>query len=310
MGDLSATIKIETLMITVCWTEFHIKYKESYSYMIKIKNLNKSFKAFKALKDINLLVERGELFAYLGPNGAGKTTTIKILTGLTKFSSGKVYLNGYDVEKEGLFAKEQCGVVPQSINLDQELTVFENLDIHGRLYKIPKKKRVNRINELLEYLEVLDRKDSLAKHLSGGLKRRVMIARALVHSPKILFLDEPTVGLDAAIRKRIWAIVKRIQQDGTTIFLTTHYIEEAEYLAQRVAFLNEGLIVEVDTPKNLVDKMGAWAVDRVVDSQLETSYYNKREDASAYILGQNTDCMLRRVNLEDSFLSLTGKKVK
>ncbi len=310
MADLSATTKIETFMITVCWTEFHIKYKESYSYMIKIKNLNKSFKAFKALKDINLLVERGELFAYLGPNGAGKTTTIKILTGLTKFSSGKVYLNGYDVEKEGLFAKEQCGVVPQSINLDQELTVFENLDIHGRLYKIPKKKRVNRINELLEYLEVLDRKDSLAKHLSGGLKRRVMIARALVHSPKILFLDEPTVGLDAAIRKRIWAIVKRIQQDGTTIFLTTHYIEEAEYLAQRVAFLNEGLIVEVDTPKNLVDKMGAWAVDRVVDSQLETSYYNKREDASAYILGQNTDCMLRRVNLEDSFLSLTGKKVK
>jgi ABC-2 type transport system ATP-binding protein len=278
--------------------------------MIEIKNLNKSFKSFKALKDINLTVEKGELFAYLGPNGAGKTTTIKIITGLTKYSSGKVYLNGYDVEKKGLFAKEQCGVVPQSINLDQELTVFENLDIHGRLYKIPKKKRDSRINELLEYLEVADRKYSLAKQLSGGLKRRVMIARALVHSPKILFLDEPTVGLDAAIRKRIWAIIKRIQQDGSTIFLTTHYIEEAEYLAQRVAFLNEGEIVEVNTPKNLVAKMGSWAVDRVVDNQLETSYYNKREDASVYIGTQNTDCMLRRVNLEDSFLSLTGKKVK
>ncbi len=278
--------------------------------MIKIENLNKFFKSFQALKDINLLVEKGELFAYLGPNGAGKTTTIKILTGLTKYSSGKVSLNGYDVKKEGLFAKEQCGVVPQSINLDQELTVFENLDIHGRLYKIPKKKRDFRINELLEYLEVADRKDSLAKQLSGGLKRRVMIARALVHSPRILFLDEPTVGLDAAIRKRIWAIIKRIQQDGATIFLTTHYIEEAEYLAQRVAFLNEGSIVENDTPKNLVDRMGAWAVDKVVDNQLKTSYYKKREDASAYTACQNTDCMLRRVNLEDSFLSLTGKKVK
>ncbi|RLC18970.1 MAG: ABC transporter ATP-binding protein [Deltaproteobacteria bacterium] len=277
--------------------------------MIRIENLNKYYKSIHALKGVTLHVAEGELFAYLGPNGAGKTTTIRILNGLTTLSSGNAYLNGFNIETHKLQAKQQSGLVPQSANLDQELTVFENLDVHGRLFGMPAKKRVEKIHELLEYVDMADRKDSLTKHLSGGLKRRVMVARALVHSPKILFLDEPTVGLDANIRRRIWGLVKKIQQNGTTIFLTTHYIEEAEFLAQRVSFLDKGAIVAVDMPQNLMRRIGTWAIDRITDNQMETVYFKTREDANKYIGGQKESFTLRRVNLEDAFLSLTGKKV-
>ena len=278
--------------------------------MIILENLNKHYKSVHALKNINLHVTQGELFAFLGPNGAGKTTAIRIMTGLTRLSSGKAFLNRFDVEKNALAAKKECGLVPQAINLDQELTVFENLDIHCRLYRMSCTKRKVKIDELLDYMEISDRKDTLVKHLSGGLKRRVMIARALTHAPKILFLDEPTVGLDANIRRRIWAIIKRIQQDGTTIFLTTHYIEEAEFLAQRVAFLNSGDIVALDTPENFMAEMGEWAIDRLEDADMETTYFKTRREAKNFIAEQETSFTLRRVNLEDVFLALTGKKVK
>ena len=278
--------------------------------MIILENLNKHYKSVHALKDVNLHVNSGEIFACLGPNGAGKTTLIRIVTGLTRLSSGKAFLNGFNVEKNSLAAKKECGLVPQAINLDQELTVFENLDIHCRLYKMPAKKRRIKIDDLLDYMDILDKKETLIKHLSGGMKRRVMIARALTHSPKILFLDEPTVGLDANIRRRIWAIVKRIQQDGTTIFLTTHYIEEAEFLAQRVAFLNEGEIVALDTPENFMAEMGVWAIDRLEESNMETTYFQTRIEAKKFIVEQEKSFTLRRVNLEDVFLALTGKKVK
>lgn len=278
--------------------------------MIRLEALNKFYKKNHALKDVSLHVPEGELFAYLGPNGAGKTTTIRILTGLTSLSSGSVFLNGFHIGKETLQAKRQCGIVPQSVNLDQELTVFENLDVHGRLFQIRKAKRTERIHELLAYADMLERKDSLIKHLSGGMKRRIMIARALVHSPKILFLDEPTVGLDANIRRRIWALIKKIQQNGTTIFLTTHYIEEAEFLAERVAFLDEGRIVSVDSPQNLMSHLGTWAIDRFTEDNMETVYFKTREDAGRYMTEQKESFTLRRVNLEDAFLSRTGKKVK
>jgi ABC-2 type transport system ATP-binding protein len=137
-----------------------------------------------------------------------------------------------------------------------------------------------------------------------------MIARALMHSPAILFLDEPTVGLDPAIRRKIWALIKKIQQKGTTIFLTTHYIEEAEFLADRVAFIDRGRIITVDTPQNLISQLGAWAIDRFVDDDMKPQYFNSRKEANAYIAEQNESFTLRRVNLEDAFLSLTGKKVK
>jgi ABC-2 type transport system ATP-binding protein len=277
--------------------------------MIRIQNLRKSYSTTTALSGIDLHVPEGELFAYLGPNGAGKTTTIRILTGLTQLTRGTASLNSHDIRSASMAAKRQCGLVPQHINLDSELTVGENLDIHGRLFGMPASARKQRIDELLAYIELGDRAGSLIKQLSGGLTRRVMIARALLHDPRILFLDEPTVGLDASIRRRIWSLIKKIQKKGTTIFLTTHYIEEAEFLADRVAFLNSGRIVAVNTPAALMTGVGHWAIDWVTEEGMETAFFPSREAAQASGAASNKGFTLRRVNLEDAFLSMTGKKV-
>ena len=277
--------------------------------MIRIEKLSKRYQDVQALKGIDLHVHPGELFAYLGPNGAGKSTTIRILTSLTRRSSGDAYLNGFHIEREAIEAKRQCGLAPQGLNLDPELTVLENLDIHGCLFRMNRAERRQKIQELLEYIDMSDRRETLVKKLSGGLKRRLMIARALMHSPKILFLDEPTVGLDAKIRRKLWGLIKKIQQEDTTIFLTTHYIEEAEFLAERVAFLDEGQIVALDTPRNLMDQIGQWAIDRVEENQLKSLYFHSMEEAKQYSAAQQESFSLRRINLEDAFLSLTGKKV-
>ena len=171
--------------------------------MIRLERLNKRYAAVQAVDSIDLQVQAGELFAFLGPNGAGKSTTIRMLTGLTRLGGGRAWLNGYDVRTQPLEAKRQCGLVPQQTNLDSELTVRENLDIHGRLFAMPAYERKERIAELLDFVDLGERAGSAVKTLSGGMKRRVMIARALMHRPAILFLDEPTVGLDAAIRRKI-----------------------------------------------------------------------------------------------------------
>ncbi len=277
--------------------------------MIHIEGLEKHFGKVAALKGVDLAVGRGELFSYLGPNGAGKTTTIRILTGLTRLSAGAARLNGYDIEEDALGAKRQFGLVPQHINLDSELTVLENLTIHGRLHHMPRRRIAPRINELLAYIELGKKRDTPVKKLSGGMKRRVMIARALLHAPKILFMDEPTVGLDPAIRRRIWALIKKIQQDGVTIFLTTHYIEEAEFLAQRVAFIDEGRIVALDTPRHLMNRIGQWALDTLQDDKMKTVYFRSQLEAKQYAAGHQNGFSVRRVNLEDAFLKMTGKKV-
>lgn len=278
--------------------------------MIRISSLRKSYGTTEALAGVDLQVPEGELFAYLGPNGAGKTTTIRILTGLTQLSQGTATLNSHDILTQPMAAKRQCGLVPQHINLDSELTVYENLDIHGRLFAMPPADRKAGIQELLTYVELADRSSSLVKQLSGGMKRRVMVARALLHNPRILFLDEPTVGLDANIRRRIWSLIKKIQQDGTTIFLTTHYIEEAEFLADRVAFLDSGRIVAVDTPEELIAGLGQWAVDWLTDDGMQTAYFPSRDAARESMAARNNGFTLRRINLEDAFLSLTGRKVQ
>lgn len=277
--------------------------------VIKILDLKKNYKKVQALKGICLRVTSGELFAYLGPNGAGKTTTIRILTGLTRPSGGRAFVGGHEVAKEPMKAKRHQGLVPQHVNLDAELTVEENLMIHGRLHGMGRKDMHRRIGELLDYVGLQEKRASLVKRLSGGMKRRLMIARALLHRPAVLFLDEPTVGLDPAIRRRIWTLIKKIQQDGVTIFLTTHYIEEAEFLADRVAFIDEGSIVALDTPRHLMDSLGQWAIDCYRDNDLATRYFADRESARRYAEEHKNGYTLRRVNLEDAFLAYTGKKV-
>ena len=278
--------------------------------IIELDGLVKCFGAVKALDGLDLRIEEGGLFAFLGPNGAGKTTTIRILNGMTAMDAGSARIAGVDIVREPIRAKSLCGLASQNINLDGELTVAENLDFHGRLYGMPRQLRRARSGELLDYVEMADRADSRVKGLSGGLKRRLMVARALLHRPRLLFLDEPTAGLDPAIRRRIWGLIKRVCLDGVTVFLTTHYIEEAEFLADRVGFIHRGRLVAEGTPGGMVDGVGEWAVDRYAGVEMETEYFRDREAANARLLDAPAEATLRRVNLEDAFLSLTGKRVK
>lgn len=277
--------------------------------MIDLENITKRFAGANALNGVNLRVGAGEIFAYLGPNGAGKTTTIRILTGLCAPDGGRALVDGVDVTARPTEVKALCGVVAQAVNLDQELTVAENLDIHGRLFGMPPGLRARRAREALERLDVADRADSPVRELSGGYKRRVMIARALMHHPRVLLLDEPTVGLDPAVRRRLWAAVKRIREAGTTVLLTTHYIEEAEFLADRVAFLDAGHVVALGAPRELMARLGAWAVDALDGDELRTDFFNDRDEARTFGAGLPGPFSLRRVNLEDVFLRVTGRKL-
>lgn len=277
--------------------------------MIIVENLVKTFNKTKALDSLNLSVRKGELFAFLGPNGAGKTTAIKILTGLSYKDSGNCYIDSVDIDKDPLRVKRLCGLVAQNINLDGELTVEENLKIHGMLFGLKSKERRAREKEYLDYVDMVDRAKCLVKTLSGGLKRRLMIARALMHRPELLFLDEPTVGLDPAIRRKVWSLIKKINKAGVTIFLTTHYIEEAEFLADRVAFIHEGKLINSGCPAEIIAKIGEWAVDTFDEGAMTSHFFPDREKAGVFIAGLSGGGALRRVNLEDAFLALTGKRV-
>ena len=223
--------------------------------MIKVENLVKKFGNFVAVDKVSFNVEKGQIFAFLGPNGAGKTTTIKILTTLLRPSSGKVLLNGKDPVKDQYDVRCSFGIVFQDPSLDEELTAFENMEFHGVLYKVPKEIRRARIEQLLKFVELWDRKDELVKNFSGGMKRRLEVARGLIHHPKILFLDEPTLGLDPQTRNHIWNYIKEMsREEGMTVFFTTHYMEEAERAAQQVAVIDKGKIIAQGTPEELKKK--------------------------------------------------------
>jgi len=195
--------------------------------VIVTENLTKKYGDIWAVKDLNLNVNSGETFGFLGPNGAGKTTAIRVLTTLTKPTSGRAWVNGFDVVNEPDKVKKEFGIVQQHMSLDRDLTVKENMELHARLHHLGSSERKRRIAELLDYVGLTEQADRMVMALSGGMQKRAMIVRALIHRPKILFLDEPTVGLDAQTRRRLWELIRRLNRDGSTIFLTTHYIEEA-----------------------------------------------------------------------------------
>ena len=233
--------------------------------MIEAENLVKRFshrdKAGRqeegtAVAGLSFSVADGEIFGLLGPNGAGKTTTIRMMTMQARPTAGRVLYDGLDTCRpaDAQKIKSRIGVVPQHINFDQDLTVGENLDLHARLHHIGAAERRQRIEELLAYVELTDVINDGVRRLSGGMKRRLLIVRALLHRPRILFLDEPTVALDPQVRRRIWALVRQMAADGVTVFLTTHYIEEAEALCDRVAILSRGHLADLDTPERLREK--------------------------------------------------------
>ena len=230
--------------------------------MIEIRSLVKKFphkdkngqETYKtAVEGLSLSIGEGEVFGLLGPNGAGKTTTIRMLTMQTRATSGSIAYRGVELSSHEVELKSLIGVVPQHVNFDQDLTVGENMELHARLHHLSAAERKRRIGELLDYVELSEVVNDGVRRLSGGMKRRLLIARALIHRPRILFMDEPTVALDPQVRRRIWELVRQLSGEGVTVFLTTHYIEEAEALCDRVAILNKGKLVAVDSPARLRD---------------------------------------------------------
>ena len=243
--------------------------------MIEVQNLTKKFKDFVAVDNISFFIKKGEIFAFLGPNGAGKTTTIKMLTTLLLPNSGRMRLNGYDPVTQQREARRSFGIVFQDPSLDEELTAFENMEFHGVLYKVPKIVRRNRIEQLLKFVELWDRKDDLVKHFSGGMKRRLEIARGLVHHPEILFLDEPTLGLDPQTRNHIWNYIKNLnEEEKMTVFFTTHYMDEADRVANRVAVIDNGKIITQGSPQELKEQTKTLSLE---DAFLQLTGHTIRE---------------------------------
>ncbi|MEF8878951.1 MAG: ATP-binding cassette domain-containing protein [Candidatus Thermoplasmatota archaeon] len=225
--------------------------------IIETKNLTKKYGSLTAVDHISFDVEEGEVFGFLGPNGAGKTTTVRMLITLIEPTEGTAEIAGYDIRKQKNEVRKKIGVVFQEPALDTELTGIENLEYHARMYNIKKNIRKERIKEVLELVDLSDKKDVIVKKYSGGMKRRLEIARGLMHSPTVLFLDEPTLGLDAQTRRVIWEYIERMnREENTTIFLTTHYMDEADYLCDRVGIINRGQILVMDKIKNLKNAIG------------------------------------------------------
>jgi ABC-2 type transport system ATP-binding protein len=225
--------------------------------MISASNLTRRFGDFTAVDGVSFEVAAAEVFAFLGPNGAGKTTTIKMLTTLLSPTSGSVAVDGLDPARQQSDVRRRIGIVFQDPSLDQELTAWENMDLHGALYGVPRRVRHERSQALLQTFGLWDRKDGFVKTFSGGMRRRLEIARGLLHTPKILFLDEPTLGLDPQSRNQLWTHVKELnQREGVTVFLTTHYMDEAERVASRIAIMDHGKIVAIGSSQELKQRTG------------------------------------------------------
>lgn len=304
---------------------------------IAVEKLSRSFGEIQAVKGIDLHVERGETFGFLGPNGAGKSTTIKMLCTLLHPTSGRAWINGYDIEREASQVRQGIGIVFQDPTLDEYLTAEQNLYYHCMIYHTPRKTRDTRVRDVLQLVGLDERRKDIVKTFSGGMKRRLEVARGLLHEPQTLFLDEPTVGLDPQTRRSVWEHVLRLRErTGLTIFMTTHYMEEAEY-CDRIAIIDHGQIVALDTPSALKRVVGQDLVRLATSAperaatmlEQQTGHAVRREDDAIYVEGENGQALaaslIRQLTLadidvlgvnvtaptlEDVFVHLTGRVIR
>ncbi|WP_077329758.1 ATP-binding cassette domain-containing protein [Virgibacillus siamensis] len=302
--------------------------------IVEVDGLKKRYKNFEAVKGVNLTVGEGEIFGFLGPNGAGKSTTINMLSTIIKPTGGEALINGFNIVEEKNRVRESIGLIFQESTLDEKLTANENLMLHCRFYKVPKEKREARIQEVLEIVDLADKRKQVVETFSGGMKRRLEIARGLLHYPRVLFLDEPTVGLDPQTRNHIWEYILRLKKKaGITIFLTTHYMDEAE-ICDRVAVMDHGQLIALDTPDNLKTNVGGDIIEistadnedaKTAIAEMYGCEVKESDRALTFQVDQGSAFLvqfvkefpieiltvnLRRPTLNDVFLQLTGREIR
>ena len=275
--------------------------------MIEIKNLSKQFEGFQAVENLSLRIETGEFFALLGPNGAGKTTTISMISTLLLPSGGEIYIDGERLTRKRKDNKRKVSVVTQEYSMRQDMNMDEIMEYQGRLYFMKRKDIREKTERLLAFAGLTSHRKKTIRKLSGGMRRKLMVCRALLTEPEILLLDEPTAGMDALSRRQMWNLLRQLNEKGLTILLTTHYIEEAQALCDRVALMDGGKLEDLDTPENLICKLGAYAVDEMHPDGVHSSYFTERSQAIAYLSELTGNCTLRDTTLEDVFVEQAGK---
>ncbi len=303
--------------------------------IVEVTGLKKRYKDFEAVKGVDLSVEEGEIFGFLGPNGAGKSTTINMLSTITKPSDGIAKINGFDNVKEKNKVRESIGLIFQESTLDEKLTANENLMLHCKFYNVPKSKREDRIQEVLQIVDLEEKRGNIVETFSGGMKRRLEIARGLLHYPRVLFLDEPTVGLDPQTRNHIWEYILKLKEKaGITIFLTTHYMDEAE-ICDRVAVMDNGQLIALDTPDQLKNDVGGDIIEisttdnrsakEIIEQTYQVEVVETSEGKLSFQVDEGSSFLvefvkkfeipittvnLRRPTLNDVFLNLTGREIR
>ena len=274
--------------------------------MIEFQDLTRKFGDFTAVDHVNLKIETGEFFGLLGPNGAGKTTTISMISTVLLPTEGKILLDGKILDRRAHEEKRKLSVITQEFSMRQDMTMDEVMEYQGRLYFMPKKEIRKKADELLEFTGLLDYRRRTVRYLSGGMKRKLMICRALMTDPEILLLDEPTAGMDALSRRQMWTLLRQLQNRGMTVLLTTHYMEEAETLCDRVALMDRGKIDAVAPPAELIADLGRFAVDELIDDAPRSRYFKERDEAISYLSSAGANASMRATTLEDVFLERLG----
>ena len=277
--------------------------------MIELDNLTKRFGDFTAVDHLSLRIETGEFFGLLGPNGAGKTTTISMMSTVLLPTEGEIRVDGARLDRRASAQKRKLSVITQEYSMRQDMNMDEVMEYQGRLYYLPRKVIRQKTEELLAFAGLIDYRRRTVRHLSGGMKRKLMICRALMIEPEILLLDEPTAGMDALSRRQMWNLLRRVNSDRMTIVLTTHYIEEAQALCNRVALINQGRLQKLDSPDALIRELGAFAVDETAEETLHSRYIHDRDEAIAYLSGAGEGASLRATTLEDVFVDVAGRKL-